>query len=120
MIWFNFKKVCSNCLAVLRKMRRILLWVFWSGFICDLFLYSKISDLFFFLLIILWVINVLNYKIKPLKTFTFAAAAFFLAFILQFFGLMVIVEKSASWFFILLSIALIQQMFTKQEYANEI
>lgn len=92
------------------KNKAYLLSIFIFGLICDIFFYSRISDLLVIFLIIFWIGNIVYFKIKPRSTLILAAIAYLIAFVFQFFGLEMIMEKGASWFIVFLSIALIQRL----------
>lgn len=100
------------------KARFYILGIFILGLIGDIFFNPKIFDSIVILLIIFWVISIKNFKIKTTQTLLLATSAYFVAFVFQFFNKEVIVEKGASWFFVFLTIALIQkliQQFSKKD-----
>lgn len=81
------------------------------GLVVDILVNPKISDLSALILIIVWIINIFILKLDPFYSLFLAAALFLAAFVVQFLGNDMIVEKSVSWFFVFLSIALIQKIF---------
>jgi len=99
------------------KYRVYILGIFCLGLILDIFFNPKISDSIVILLIVFWLINIKNFKIRPTQTLVLAASAYFIAFVFQFFNKEVIMEKGASWFFVFLTIALVQRII--EEFSKD-
>lgn len=92
--------------------------VFFLALIFDIFIYPRISDLLVIFLILFWVFNVRRLKIKPTQTLFLGMLSYLISFLAQFFEKEVVVEKGVSWFFIFLTIAIIQKAikeFSKNE-----
>jgi len=100
------------------KYRVYILGIFGVVLIWDIFFSPQISDLAVLILLFLWVLNVLNFRLEPKTSFILAAVSYGISFIFQFLNKEVIMEKGASWFFVFLTIALIQRLikeFSKNE-----
>ena len=89
----------------------LILAIFILGLVMDILINSRISDLAILLLIGIWIINIFNLKLSPRHSLFLAGIIYFMAPINRFLGNDRIVEKSASWFFIFLSISFIQKIF---------
>lgn len=107
----------KKIINLITRLKIHILVIFALGLIIDIFFNPKISDSIVILLIIFWLISLKNFKIKAKTTFFLAAGAFFVAFLSQFFNqeAEVITEKGASWFFIFLTIGLVQKLTEKNE-----
>ena len=100
------------------KYRVYILGIFGVVLIWDIFFSPQISDLAVLILLFLWVLSVLNFSLEPKTSFILAAVSYGISFIFQFLNKEVIMEKGASWFFVFLTIALIQRLikeFSKNE-----
>ncbi len=104
----KFKQKARRLKSLMVKYRRLLLIIFFIGLFYDVFLNTRISEYFTAFIILLWCLNLLLFKIKPRKTIALGVAAYLLAFVSQFWGKEVIMEKGASWFLIFTLTALIQ------------
>lgn len=103
---------------LLVKKKIYLLVAFILGLIADIFFNPRIADWIVVVLIGLWLINIINFKIKPKQTLILAIATYLIAFVFQFFGKEMIMEKGASWCLIFLVIA-IGQWLIKAFFKNE-
>jgi hypothetical protein len=92
------------------KYRIYILGIFCLGLILDIFFNPRISDFIVLSLAILWIINVVTFKLKPIQTLILAAASYGISFIFQFLNKEMIMEKGASWFFVFLSLAVGQRI----------
>lgn len=109
-IFVRFKKLSVRLKELLAKYKILILAIFMLGLVIDVLINPKISDSVVLLLIVIWILNISNLKLDPLHSLFLAAALFLTAFIVQFLGNDMLVEKSASWFFVFLSIAFIQKI----------
>lgn len=107
-ISIKFKQRLSFLENSIVKARFYILGIFILGLIGDIFFNPKISDSIVILLIVFWLINIKNFKIKSTQTLVLAISAYFISFVFQFFGKEAIMEKGASWFFVFLLIGLVQ------------
>ncbi len=106
-----FKKLFLLIVNLNNKVRMYILVLFILGIIIDIFVNPRISDLIVFFLIILWIINIFNFRIKQTYALIIATVCYGIAFFFQFFDEDMIAEKAVSWFFVFLGIALIQSLF---------
>lgn len=106
----GFKKIILPVKVFLIQNKIYLLAVSSLGLLIDIFLNSQFLDFVFLILIVLWVINLYNFRLRPSQTLILAMSCYLVSFLTQYFNLAVIVEKGASWFFIFLLIALGQSL----------
>ena len=100
------------------KYRIYILGIFGLGLIWDIFFNPQIFDLAVLILGLLWILTIFNFRFEPKISFTLAGVSYGISFIFQFFSQEMIMEKGASWFFVFLTIALIQRLikeFSKNE-----
>lgn len=90
------------------------LTIFIVGLIDDLFFNPQIADWLVVLLIALWLINVVIFKLKPINHLLLAVMAYLFALFSQLGGQELMAEKGASWLFIFLAIALTQGLREKR------
>lgn len=103
------------------KYKVYILGIFCLGLAWDIFFNPQISDLAVLILGLLWILSIFSFKFEPQKSFILAALAYAISFIFQFLSKEMIMEKGVSWFFVFLTIALVQKLiqeFTRKHEAK--
>jgi len=94
-----------------------ILGIFCLGLVWDIFFSPQISDLGVLILGLLWILTIFSFKFEPQTSFILAAFSYAVSFIFQFLGKEMIMEKGVSWFFVFLTIALVQKLI--QEFTRK-
>ena len=102
--------IFSKSKDLIAENRLVIPAFFMLGLILDIFINPRISDLLVLFLIVFWVFNILNLRLTPIHSLILAVFSYSISFIIQFLGNEMVVEKGATWFFVFLTIALVQKL----------
>lgn len=87
--------------------KNILLSLYFIFVLVDVLIVRRLSDVATLILVLLWLAIIFVLKLLPFHSLRFSAGFLTVAFIAQFFGNMIVLEKSISWFAIFLTISLV-------------
>jgi len=101
------------------KNKAIILALFLAGLISDVFFNPQINDTLIFFLIAYWLFLLFVYRLKSRQSLNLTLIALMIAFVFQFSGKEMLMEKSTSWGLIFLLIYLGQKLWQKFFSQNE-
>lgn len=93
--------------------KNIVLGLYFIFVLVDVSIVHRLSDVVTLILVLLWLAIIFVLKLLPSHSLRFSAGFLTVAFIAQFFGNMIVLEKSISWFAIFLTISLVHGLYLK-------
>lgn len=101
------------------SLKIIFLSLYFIFLLTDTLIIRRLSDMITLILVVLWVATILVLRLSQSCSLRLSLVCLLAAFITQFFGNMMVLEKSISWFAIFLTIALVHSFLALSGNAKD-